>query len=97
MTYATMNKGLTMFVSLPCGATLVEVADTIAESAALMTKHFGPAHPVKFTLTEAEGIPSVEQQLKNRIRKLKQIALLAGRVVTRVERNGLQVSALVRS
>lgn len=95
MTTATMNKGFTVFEELGGGRVAVHSADTIAQSAALMARTFtDPMHRVKFSIVESAPVP-VEKQIKNRLAKLAKIAKLAGLNVTRFQRDGVIVTAIV--
>ncbi len=95
MTSATMNKGFTVFEELGHGKVAIHSADTIAESAALMSRTFtGPVHRVKFSVVESAPVP-VAKQINNRLAKLAKIAKLAGRNVTRFQRDGVIVTVLV--
>lgn len=95
MTYASMNKGFTVFEELGSGKVAIHSADTIAQSAALMTRTFAdPMHRVDFRIVESAPVP-VEKQIKNRLAKLAKIAKLAGRNVTRFQRKGVVVTAIV--
>lgn len=95
MTTATMNKGFTVFEELGGGHVAVHSADTIAQSAALMARTFtDPVHRVKFRIVESAPVP-VEKQINNRLAKLAKIAKIAGRNVTRFQREGVIVTAIV--
>ena len=95
MTTATMNKGFTVFQELGSGKVAIHSADTIAKSAALMARTFtDPMHRVTFKVVESAPLP-VEKQIKNRLAKLAKIAKLAGRVVSRHQRDGVIVTAIV--
>ena len=95
MTTASMNKGFTVFEELGGGEVAVHSADTIAQSAALMARTFTDRmHRVKFSIVESAPVP-VETQIKNRLAKLAKIAKLAGRNVTRFQRDGVIVTAIV--
>lgn len=95
MTTATMNKGFTVFEELGGGQVAVHSANTIAQSAALMSRTFTDRiHRVKFSIVESAPV-TVEKQIKNRLAKLAKIAKLAGRSVTRFQRDGVVVTAIV--
>lgn len=95
MTSATMNKGFTVFEELGQGKVGIHSADTIAQAAELMARTFTDSvHRVKFSIVESAPVP-VETQIKNRLAKLAKIAKLAGRNVTRFQREGVIVTAIV--
>ena len=95
MTTAVLNKGLTVIEELGGGRVAIHSADTIAQSAALMARTFtDPVHRVKFSIVESAPVP-VETQIKNRLAKLAKIAKLADRNVTRFQRDGVIVTAIV--
>lgn len=95
MTYAAMNKGFTVFEELGRGKVAIHSADTIAQSAALMARTFtNPMHRVDFRIVESAPVP-VAKQIETRLAKLAKIAKIAGRNVTRYQRVGVVVTAIV--
>ena len=95
MTTATMNKGFTVFQELGHGKVAIHSADTITQAAELMARTFtNPMHRVDFRIVESAPVP-VAKQIKNRLAKLAKIAKLAGRNVTRFQRDGVIVTAIV--
>ena len=95
MTTAVLNKGLTVIEELGGGRVAIHSADTIAQAGQLMARTFtNPMHRVNFRVVESATVP-VETQIKNRLAKLAKIAKLAGRNVTRFQRDGVIVTAIV--
>ena len=95
MTTAVLNKGLTVIEDLGGGRVAIHSADTIAQAGQLMARTFtNPMHRVRFSVVESAPVP-VDRQIKNRLAKLAKIAKFAGRTITRYERHGCMVQAIV--